>query len=129
MPRSRPATLAAAGLALALAATGTASAAGAGSGAPRMPLLATLYEHDHYRGEAMPIRGFSCTPDGDTPVEVDRMPDGWNDRVSSIDVEVRCDLFSYEHENQTGRSLRLRWDMPTLGGFNDRISSLRILPN
>lgn len=53
--------------------------------------------------------------------------DRWNDRISSIDCDPRCELIAYEHIDYGGARQSYRGRVAYVGPqWNDRISSLRV---
>lgn len=121
--RLRPAKLVAALASLALA-LGTASTAEADPKADYQ-LIAVVYEHANYEGEAYylyapPCKAFS------KPENINELYDGWNDRISSIDLytEHKCLIVLFEHTWLGGPRRSIRDDVADLGDWHDRTSSV-----
>ena len=95
-----------------------ASAANA-QGGPSPRNGACFYEDTNYRGRSF------CVGSGDN---LDAMPSGANDRVSSIQVFGRADIRVYRDTRFRGESLRVRSSIRDLEdeNFDDAISSVRI---
>src|SRR6188474_999236 len=95
-----------------------ASAANA-QGGPSPRNGACFYEDTNYRGRSF------CVESGDN---LDSMPSGANDRVSSIQVFGRADIRVYRDTRFRGESLRVRSSIRDLEdeNFDDAISSVRI---
>ncbi|EDY50533.1 beta/gamma crystallin domain-containing protein [Streptomyces clavuligerus] len=123
--RIRWASLAAAGASLALL-LGTAGTADASPNAVR---VAVLYEHHNFEGESVALYADTCR--GNPVPQYQNAPEGWNDRVTSMQIFVSCDIVIHEHGFQSGRSARLKsGSYANLGnshGFNDTISSFSFL--
>ncbi|MGD9902454.1 MAG: peptidase inhibitor family I36 protein [Vicinamibacterales bacterium] len=89
-------------------------------GRPRPPRAgACFYQNANFGGE------WFCVEAGDW---YDSMPDGLNDRISSIRVVGNASVTVYRDPNFRGRSTRINEDMSNLQlqGWNDAISSLRV---
>ncbi len=89
-------------------------------GRPRAPRAgACFYQNANYRGD------YFCVAAGD---EYDVMPDGLNDRISSIRLFGDADVTVYRNPNFRGRSTRFNDDVSNLQqeGWNDTVSSLRV---
>ena len=80
---------------------------------------ACFYEDTNYRGQ------YFCVRAGD---DVDTMPSGANDRVSSIRVLGRADVSVYRDSRFRGESLQLNSSVRDLDDedFDDAISSVRV---
>jgi len=80
---------------------------------------ACFYEDTNYRGQ------YFCVRAGD---DVDTMPSGANDRVSSIRVLGRADVRVYRDSRFRGESLQLNSSVRDLDDedFDDAISSVRV---
>src|SRR5689334_9168969 len=78
---------------------------------------ACFYRDPNFRGE------YFCVAAGD---EYNRMPEDMNDKISSIRVFGRAEVFVYQDVRFDGRSTRFDGDIRNLReeGWNDRISSL-----
>ncbi|WDN53238.1 hypothetical protein [Streptomyces clavuligerus] len=113
---------------LALGTAGTAQAAPAtavvGSGDI---VMGVVYKDAYYRGGAIELRGQRCS--AQVPAQLVRtLPWNWNDKISSIQVSDSCDTMIYEHGFNVGERFRVSSDLPILGPWNDRISSLAFIP-
>jgi len=89
-------------------------------GRPRTPRAgACFYQNANYRGD------YFCVQAGD---EYDVMPQGLNDRISSIRLFGDADVTVYRNPNFRGRSTRFSDDISNLQeeGWNDTVSSLRV---
>lgn len=89
-------------------------------GRPRLPRAgACFYQNANYRGD------YFCVPVGD---DVDAMPDGLNDRISSIRTFGDVEVTVYRNPRFGGRSNRFDEDVSNLQlvGWNDTLSSLRV---
>ena len=80
---------------------------------------ACFYEDTNYRGQ------FFCVEAGD---EVDNVPSGANDRISSIRLFGRADVRIFRDSRFRGESLRVDSNIRDLEdeGFDDAVSSIRI---
>jgi hypothetical protein len=80
---------------------------------------ACFYEDADFRGERF------CAQTGEN---VERLPSGWNDRISSIRIFGRAEVTLYRDGDFEGSSARFDGDVRNLGdeGWNDRVSSLRV---
>jgi hypothetical protein len=74
-----------------------------------------LYEHNNYRGRALPMR----------PNQAVSFRNGqfWNDRVSSIRVARGCTLMAYQHARMRGNEREFDRDDHNIGNWSDGISS------
>ena len=89
-------------------------------GRPRTPRSgACFYQNANYGGD------YFCVEGGD---EYDVMPEGLNDRISSIRLFGDADVTVYRDPNFRGRSTRFNDDVDNLQreGWNDTVSSLRV---
>lgn len=89
-------------------------------GRPRPPRAgACFYQNANYGGD------YFCAQAGD---EYDVMPEGLNDRISSIRLFGDASVIVYRNPNFGGRSTRFTDDASNLqaDGWNDTISSLRV---
>jgi hypothetical protein len=89
-------------------------------GRPRPPRAgACFYQNANYGGD------YFCVEAGD---EYDVMPEGLNDRVSSIRLFGDADVTVYRDPNFRGRSTRFSDDVSNLQqeAWNDAVSSLRV---
>lgn len=89
-------------------------------GRPRPPRAgACFYQDAHFGGD------YFCVQAGD---DYDVMPDGLNDRISSIRLFGDASVIVYRNQNFGGRSQRFVEDMDNLQleGWNDAVSSLRV---
>ena len=89
-------------------------------GRPRPPRAgACFYQNANYGGD------WFCVEAGDG---YDAMPDGLNDRISSIRVIGDASVVVYRNPNFSGRSSRFTDDVSNLQlqGWNDTISSVRV---
>ena len=110
------ATLAAAALLLCAAAPAHAQR----WGRPRPPRAgACFYQNANFGGD------YFCVEAGD---DYDQMPDGLNDRISSVRVFGDAAVTVYRNPNFGGRSTRFSDDVSNLQseGWNDKVSSLRV---
>jgi len=78
-----------------------------------------FFEDYDYRGD------YFCVRTGES---VPYLPDGMNDRISSIQVFGRCEVQIFQNGRFGGRSRRFDRDVRNLRseGWNDRISSVRV---
>jgi hypothetical protein len=84
------------------------------------PDYITMYEHNDYRGEA-----FDCPVGFTGYLTLNRR--GWNDKASSIIIPEGLAAVFYEDANRGGRIKHLSaGSYPSLGDWNDRISSLDV---
>ncbi|MFI1865220.1 hypothetical protein [Streptomyces jumonjinensis] len=126
---SRALTAGAAGIALVAGVPGTALAdrgdATAGSG---QVVVAVGWEHADFSGAQILFYAYNCVLNHE-PQYIGELPEGWNDRLSSVEVTQMCDVMLYEHGNQGGSRTRLTAGVryPNLQGFNDLTSSLKLL--
>jgi len=60
-------------------------------------------------------------------VDIDSMPAGWNDRVSSFKTHLSCTTRAYEDTNQGGGFYGYAINAPTLGALNNEVSSFRLI--
>ncbi|MQS34737.1 hypothetical protein [Streptomyces katsurahamanus] len=102
--RSAGAAAVAAGIAMALALSGTANAADAepraisvGDG---LIHVATAWEHPFFEGQALYFYAQDCRTAGSQIL--DSLPEGWNDRISSLQTYSQCSMRLYEHYNRQG---------------------------
>lgn len=89
-------------------------------GRPRPPRAgACFYQNANYGGD------YFCVEAGDA---YDVMPEGLNDRISSIRLFGDADVTVYRNPNFRGRSTRFNDDVSNLQreGWNDTVSSLRV---
>ena len=101
-----------------LAASSTASAQRWGR--DRFPREGVCFFKDpNFNGE------YFCAASGDSLTAV---PDGMNDKISSVRVFGRAEVTVFQDVRFSGRSVRLGSDVRNLkeDGWNDRISSLRV---
>jgi hypothetical protein len=106
------------GVALLLALAAPASAQRWGR--PRTPRAgACFYQNANYGGD------YFCVQAGDA---YDVMPDGLNDRISSIRLFGDASVIVYRNPNFGGRNTRFTEDVDNLQreGWNDKVSSLRV---
>lgn len=109
-----------AALAIVLLSAAAAPAEAQRWGRPRAPRAgACFYQNANYRGD------YFCVQAGD---EYEAMPEGLNDRISSIRLFGDADVTVYRNPNFRGRSTRFSDDVSNLQleGWNDTISSLRV---
>ncbi len=78
---------------------------------------ACFYMDADYRGERF------CVNSG---VSQQNVGERYNDKISSIRVFGRAQVIIYEDENFGGASRTITSDVPNLGEWNDRITSLRV---
>jgi hypothetical protein len=84
---------------------------------------AILYEHSHYQGRSVTVWAGGQIAD----------LDGFNDKTSSMIIGRGCSVILYEHINFQGREMLLYGSYDgetrlfTVGGFNDKLSSLKTL--
>lgn len=91
-----------------------------GWGRPRTPRAgACFYQNANYGGD------YFCVQAGD---DYDQMPDGLNDRISSVRLFGDASVTVYRNPGFGGRSTRFSDDVSNLQheGWNDKISSLRV---
>jgi phage-related protein len=89
-------------------------------GRPRPPRAgACFYQNANFSGD------YFCVQAGD---EYDVMPDGLNDRISSIRLFGDASVTVYRNPSFRGRSTRFNDDVDNLQleGWNDTVSSLRV---
>lgn len=89
-------------------------------GRPRPPRAgACFYQNANFGGD------YFCVQAGD---EYDVMPEGLNDRISSIRLFGDASVIVYRNENFGGRNSRFVEDVDNLQqeGWNDAVSSLRV---
>lgn len=89
-------------------------------GRPRQPRAgACFYQNANFGGD------YFCVEAGD---EYDSMPDGLNDRISSIRLFGDASVVVYRNPNFGGRSTRFTDDVDNMQheGWNDTVSSLRV---
>src|SRR5262245_5188433 len=101
-----------------LAASSTASAQQWGR--DRFPRDGVCFFKDpNFNGE------YFCASSGDS---LSSVPDGMNDKISSIRVFGRADVTVFQDVRFSGRSVRFGGDVRNLKdeGWNDRISSMRV---
>ena len=101
---------------------GLAAASAQGWGRPEMPRSgACFYEHPNFGGR------YFCAEVG---AATRMVPEGMNDKVSSIRVFGDAEVTVFKDRDFRGDSKRFRRDRPDLRevGWNDRISSYRIDP-
>jgi hypothetical protein len=106
--------------ALALVALTTAGLDAQRWGRPRPPRAgACFYQNANFGGD------WFCIQAGDG---YDAMPDGLNDRISSIRIVGDASVEVYRNPNFSGRSSRFTEDVSNLQreGWNDTISSVRV---
>jgi hypothetical protein len=105
---------------VALAAVSTAGLEAQRWGRPRPPRAgACFYQNANFRGE------WFCVQAGDG---YDSMPEGLNDRISSIRIVGDASVVVYRNPNFSGRSSRFTEDVSNLQleGWNDTISSVQV---
>ena len=92
---------------------------GAGAGRGRRAAGACFYQNANFSGD------YFCVQAGD---EYDVMPEGLNDRISSIRVFGDANVTVYRNPNFGGRSTRFADDVTNLqqAGWNDTVSSIRV---
>lgn len=115
-----PGARAAAALGLALLLGASAPAEAQRWGRPRPPRAgACFYQNANFGGD------YFCVQAGD---EYEAMPDGLNDRISSIRMFGDASVTVYRNPNFGGRSTRFSDDVDNLQleGWNDTVSSLRV---
>ena len=98
----------------------TATAEAQRWGRPRTPRAgACFYQNANYRGE------YFCVEAGDG---YDAMPEGLNDRISSIRLFGDASVTVYRNPRFGGRSTRFTEDVSNLQeqGWNDTVSSVRV---
>jgi hypothetical protein len=78
---------------------------------------ACFYMDEDYRGDSF------CVNSGE---QLRNVGDRFNDRISSIRVFGRARVTVYENENFSGASRSYNHDIPNLGNFNDKTTSLEI---
>jgi len=80
---------------------------------------ACFYEDSDFRGDRF------CVHAGD---DVEVLPPGWNDRISSIRIFGRADVTLYRDGGFEGSRTRFENDVRNLRneGWNDKVSSLRV---
>ncbi len=89
-------------------------------GRPRTPRAgACFYQNANFGGD------YFCIQAGD---EYDQMPEGLNDRISSIRLFGDASVVVYRNPNFSGRNSRFNDDIRNLQseGWNDTISSIRV---
>jgi len=89
-------------------------------GRERVPQTgACFFEDVEFRGR------WFCVQPGE---RVDSMPNGMNDRISSIRIFGNSEVFVFRDKNLHGRSSSFGHDVPDLrrGGWNDQVSSLEV---
>jgi phage-related protein len=89
-------------------------------GRPRPPRAgACFYQNANFRGD------YFCVQAGDG---YDAMPEGLNDRISSIRLIGDASVTVYRNPNFSGRSTRFTDDVSNLQeeGWNDTVSSVRV---
>lgn len=89
-------------------------------GRPRPPRAgACFYQNANFRGD------YFCVAAGDG---WDEMPEGLNDRISSIRLFGDAEVVVYRNRNFSGRSTRFSDDVSNLQqeGWNDTVSSVRV---
>ena len=89
-------------------------------GRPRPPRAgACFYQNANYGGD------YFCVQAGD---EYDVMPEGLNDKISSIRLFGDADVTVYRNPSFRGRSSRFNEDVSNLQseGWNDTVSSIRV---
>jgi hypothetical protein len=90
-------------------------------GRPAVPHAgACFYQDANFRGD------YFCTSAGE---DLDTMPDGLNDRISSIRMFGGVDVTIFKDKRFSGRAKHLEGDVSNLqqlDGWNDKISSVRI---
>jgi hypothetical protein len=86
---------------------------------PRAPRAgACFYKDDRFRGE------YFCVEAGD---EVTSMPDGMNDKITSIQTFGSVEVEIFQDVQFRGRSKRFNSSVRNLGDdWNDRLSSIRV---
>ena len=105
---------------LALVVLGSRAADAQRWGRPGTPRAgACFYQNANYRGE------YFCVAAGDG---YDSMPEGLNDRISSIRLFGDASVTVYRNPNFGGRSTRFTDDVSNLQaqGWNDTVSSVRV---
>ncbi|MER7045462.1 hypothetical protein [Streptomyces jumonjinensis] len=126
--RAAGALAVAAGITMVLGLSGTAGAADAGprtlSVGTGQVHVATGWEHTFYDGAAIYFYAEDCRSAGRQPL--DSLPDGWNDRLSSLQIYGQCSVRLYEHYSRQGRHVwhNANSRIPDLWGYNDRTSSM-----
>ena len=78
---------------------------------------ACFYNDADYRGESF------CLSAGESQRRVENR---FNDAISSIQVFGRVRVIIHEHESFGGASRTLTGDVPHLGDFNDKITSIEV---
>jgi len=86
---------------------------------------ACFYKESDFRGERF------CVEAGD---RMQHVPEGFNDRISSVRIFGRTEITVYENSDFGGRSLRLRDDVANFQSYqvspghswNDRVSSIEV---
>jgi hypothetical protein len=84
-----------------------------------------FYKEADFRGDRF------CLQDGD---RMERVPEGFNDRISSVRIYGQVEIMVYQDANFGGQSLRLRESAANLQGYqvrpghswNDRITSIEV---
>jgi hypothetical protein len=99
-----------------------------------------LYENTNYGGKQLKFTGYESVYDlRQYPLVTSEGSVNWNDRISSVQVGKKKKIVMYEHINYGGASITLYGEtvcrnatgqypsMPS--GWNDRVSSFRIMDN
>jgi hypothetical protein len=60
-------------------------------------------------------------------MDIDSMPAGWNDRVSSFKTHLSCVTRAYEDSNQGGSFFGYATNAPNLGALSNEVSSFRLV--
>jgi hypothetical protein len=91
-----------------------------------------FYEHINYQGNYVVFNGIRDEPDLRVYKTAGASSPNWNDRISSIKVGDGIKLIVYQDINYKGASYTLTGPatISTLvsNGWNDRISSFRVVP-
>ncbi|RJG44756.1 MULTISPECIES: beta/gamma crystallin domain-containing protein [unclassified Mesorhizobium] len=74
-----------------------------------------MYEHNNYRGRALPMQSGQAVSF--------RNGQFWNDRVTSIRVARGCTLMAYQHSRMRGNEREFNRDDHNIGNWSDGISS------
>lgn len=82
--------------------------------------VAALYQHRDYRGNCLTVQG-----------DLERMPDGFNDQVTSIRFGIACPELKatlYQDTQHRGKFVQLFGDAPNLRdiGLHDAVSSIKL---
>ena len=88
---------------------------------------ARLYADSNYGGAALTLTGSSSSGCAGGYSSSANLPSAWNDRVSSFMGYLSCKVRLAEHSNQGGTLYGPFSSATSLGSFNDKASSFRIV--